>query len=215
MSATGTRVAYASSTSFDRIRPYAVVGICAAIAGVSIAMGLTAYGVSEEGWRTSVQYAGRAAIVIFLLPFLAGPLARLFRVPGLLIDRRAYGLGFAFAYAAYLATVIAPYVLGGYRIPPTVVLFTAVGVAMLAVQVLTSNSLSIRTLGFAAWSRIHRFVMYAYWTIFTLGLLDQYVSPHRPDQFLALGLTLMIAALLIRFAAAFAEKIGFAKTIRP
>lgn len=213
MATTDTSIAYRNN-GLERLRPFAIVFSSAAISAASIATAIMANGLTEAGWRTAVQYSGRVAVLLFLLPFLAGPVARMNSSRGLMIDRRAYGLGFAAAFALYLATVIAPYVLAHIAIPATVLAVSAIGGILLAFQIVTSNAFAIRKLGFRAWSKLHAFAMYAYWTAFTVGFLDRAVGPSRPDNFVQIGLCLMIAALLIRFAASFAAKRGWVETAR-
>jgi hypothetical protein len=213
MAATETSLTYQASDSLGRVRPFLIVAASAALAGAVVALPLTTEGLTDYGWRTAVQYSGRVAVLLFLIPFLAGPIARLIparATRGLLIDRRAYGLGFAAAFTIYLATVLAPFVLAHQHIPPTVVAVSAAGFALVTFQVLTANAFSIRVLGFGAWSKLHTFAMYCYWVAFTVGFLDRVVGPSRIDPFMQIGLCLMIAALLVRFAAAFAAKLGYA-----
>jgi hypothetical protein len=204
------------SGTFDRFRPFLIVGLCAAISAAAIYTAFAAYGVNEYGWRAATQYAGRVAALLFLIPFIAGPLARLIRAKaarGLLIDRRAYGFGFAIAFIAWIGTGVGPFVHAGDPIPVTTLFFCAIGLSLLALQMFTSNALSIRLLGLGAWRRLHAFSMYAYWIAFSATFLDRVVGPGRPDDFMPVGLCLMVAALLIRFAGAFAEKTGLAAKV--
>jgi DMSO/TMAO reductase YedYZ heme-binding membrane subunit len=192
--------------------PVAIVACSVAITIGAIALGFVDEGVNEYGWRAAAENAQRAASLLFLLPFLAGPIARLSHVRDLLIDRRAYGLGFAFAFAGYLAVIVAPHVISGHRIPPTLIAWDAIAGLLLVLQVVTANGLSKRALG-SAWSGLHTFAMYAYWAYFTLSFFDRVVGPSRHDPFMPVGFGLMVAALLIRFIAAFAVKMGMAEKV--
>jgi sulfoxide reductase heme-binding subunit YedZ len=192
--------------------PLAIIVCSVAISAGAIALGFVNEGINEYGWRAAEDNAQRAASLLFLLPFLAGPIARLSHVRDLLIDRRAYGLGFAFAFAGYLAVIAAPYVLGGHRIPPTLLAYDAIAGLLLVLQVITANGLSKRALG-SIWSGLHTLAMYAYWTYFTLSFFDRVVGPSRHDPFVPVGFGLMVLALLIRFIAAFAVKLGVAEKV--
>jgi hypothetical protein len=214
MAAIETSLTYRRAELLDRGHPFLIVAASIAVAAAVVALPLTTEGLTEYGWRTAVQYSGRVAVLLFLIPFLAGPIARLLpsrSTRGLLIDRRAYGIGFALAFAIYLATVLAPFVINHEHIPPTVMVVSGIGAALIASQLLTANAFSIRVLGFRAWSKLHTFAMYCYWIAFTVGFLDRVVGPSRIDPFMQIGLCLMIGALLIRFAAAFATKLGYAQ----
>lgn len=57
------------------------------------------------------------------------------------------------------------------------------------------------------------FSMYGYWTLFTMTFFDRVVGPSRYDPFMPILLLLMIAALLVRFAAAFAVKVRLAEKV--
>lgn len=190
-----------------------IVLSCAALTGVAIALAFMTEGINEYGWRAAEQYAERTAALLFLIPFLAGPLASLFGIWSLLIDRRAYGVGFAIALVGYIATVVGPFVFRGETVPPPIVAYEVAAFALLLPQLLTSNNLAVRVLGFSAWSRLHTFAMYGYWTLFTMTFFDRVVGPSRYDPVLPILLLLMIAALVARFAASFAVKVGLAEKV--
>lgn len=193
-------------------RPFTIIACCTAIALGAIALGFVNEGINEYGWRAAEENAQRTASLLFVLPFLAGPIARLTANRELLIDRRAYGIGFALAFAAYLAVIAAPFVLRGQRIPHTVLASDAIAGSLLLLQVITANGLSKRALG-SVWSGLHTFAMYAYWIYFTVSFFDRVVCPSRYDPFMPFGFGLMIAALVIRFVAAFAVKMGLAEKV--
>lgn len=138
----------------DRHHAFAIVFSCAGIACAAVALAFVSEGVNDYGWRAAEQYAERVAALLFLVPFLAGPIARLFRVWSVLIDRRAYGVGFTIALVVYIATIVGPFVFKDDPVPPPTVAYEVAAFALLLPQLLTSNNLAIRTLGFLAWSRL-------------------------------------------------------------
>lgn len=203
---------YREAPRVETSHPVAIVLCSVGISLGAIAVGFASQGLSEYGWRDAEQYAQRAAALLFLLPFLAGPIARLSGNRDLLIDRRAYGIGFALAFACYLAVIDGPYLLQGVRLPPTVIAYDLVAGVLLLLQIITANGLSKRALG-SIWKCLHTLAMYAYWIFFTSSFFDRVVGPHRYDPFIDVGFGLMIAALVIRFVAAFAVKMGLADTV--
>lgn len=204
---------YREAPRVETNHPKAIILCCVAISLGAIALGFAeGGGVNEYGWRAAEQYAQRAASMLFLLPFLAGPIARLTGNRDLLIDRRAYGVGFALAFGAYLALLDGPYVLQGIKIPPTIIAYDLVAGALLLLQLITANGLSKRALG-SVWHCLHTLAMYAYWIFFTSSFFDRVVGPSRYDPFMDIGFGLMIAALVIRFVAAFAVKMGLAEKV--
>jgi len=149
-----------------------------------------------------------SASIMFSLYYIAGSVARLIRsdvTQAFGEERFAMAYGFAGIMGVFLASIVMPDFLLSARVPlPTLVyvIFTAmVGAVFLmsAGNKRTDRSVTLRTL---------RGVSSAYfWLAFAFIDMDRMIGPHRPDANpYGISLLLLVVALLIRFADAFAQK---------
>jgi DMSO/TMAO reductase YedYZ heme-binding membrane subunit len=193
-----------SSPAFSRVRfnfaGYLLILAGAAAAAAAVAVPLQADG--DQGLRLAVQLTGRLAALLFFAVLVAGPLARFFPgeiVQSLLRNRRQLGLTFAVAYFAHLVALLIPWLFRNQNLEQTTAAYCGMSGIVLASMVLTSNDRAVQTLGFRAWSTLHRCALYFFWANFTLVYLAHFYGPSRPDGYAVYGLGLMIGALLLRF----------------
>jgi len=146
--------------------------------------------------------------IVFSLYYMAGPVARLIRSDVTKTfgeERFAMAYGFIGMMGVFLASILTPdYLLTG-RVPfPTLVYvaFTAmVGAVFLmsAGNKRTDQSVTLRA--FRGLSSAY------FWLAFAFIDMDRMIGPHRPDANpYGISLLLLVIALLVRFADAFAQK---------
>jgi hypothetical protein len=174
-------------------------GICAA--GLPLAL----LGTTYEGWSLATRTTDEFAGLLFLMAFLAVPLARLF--PGvasdLHIDSRRLAYGFAAAYAVYLATATFAVSGEGQHLGVPQAAGIAIQFGMLVALV-------------AAWGRVHTAALWFFWLAYTFAYAAHFSGPHIADYSFGVGLFLLLGALFLRFAWALktawgrslAEKVG-------
>jgi hypothetical protein len=174
-------------------------GICAA--GLPLAL----LGPTYEGWTLAARTTDEFAGLLFLIAFLSGPLARLFpnsftTEPQL--DRRRLALGFAAAYGVYLFVAIFAATAEGQRLGAPQASAIGFQFILLAAMAATSDIWSAGMMGLAVWRRFHTAALWFFWLAYTFAYLGHFVGPHIPDASYGVGIGLLVAALLIRHAAA-------------
>ncbi|MFN4354710.1 hypothetical protein [Parvibaculum sp.] len=189
-----------------RSRPYwlfpATLAGAAFIAGLSFGI----WGMGSDGLQHFTRYTARFAFLIFIVAFSAGALAQLFPSDGtrwLRRNRRYIGLSFALAHFIHLGALTGFFVSIGEV--PDVVTITGGGMAYVFVSLMaiTSNDWSVRTLGPAAWRRLHLIGSYYIWLIFMnsyIGRIAREAPPEPRIIFIATA-ALGFAALGLRIAA--------------
>jgi sulfoxide reductase heme-binding subunit YedZ len=186
-------------------------GLCAGAAPLEF------LGRTDEGWSLAARTTDEFAGLLFLIAFLAAPLARLF--PRSLgkdwqHDRRRLTLGFVASYAVCLTTAIFAMAAQDQRLGAPQAAGMAFQFLMLVALVATSDLWP--ALGARPWQRVHTGALWFFWLAYTFAYLGHFVGPHVPDSSFAVGLALLLAGLLIRFAATLkavwiaplAEKVG-------
>jgi MFS family permease len=177
-----------------------------ALAAAVVAFGsVAAHGFSDEGYRLAGLNAWRFAFFIFFAALVAGPLGRL--IPSLRrLEEDSCKLfwGFCASYGVYLLAVLAPTVLGvdnvGRGQSAATTLFVLFGAAVTVVMALALTPRMGELAGGGARRALLGVSAIYFWTCYALMGLSYISRPHRPDDFYALSLCLMIVALLTRFA---------------
>lgn len=178
------------------------------LAAVAIVLGsLVARGFSDNGWRLASQNAWRFGAFVFFALLVSGPLGRL--IPGLRPLAKAtrfLGWGFCASYGVYLAVTLLPTAFGpggmadGQSFAMSLFVLFGAGITLVMAYVLVPGGKAgepvRRTL--LSLSAIY------FWLCYALMGLAHLSHPHRPDGFYGLSLSLMIAALLLRFADVYA-----------
>lgn len=194
--------------------PLSVSGFTAIMAALVTLLTVAGYGFSEKGLSAGSQVAWRFAFFVFFAALVAGPLCRL--APFGLCrylgpQRRQLVWGFCAAFGVYLLSVLLPNLL----LAPTLshegltggtTLFVAFSGALAATLAYAASPHAALMMG----SRVQRTVLALastfFWLVYAATGLARISGPHRPDLFYGVSLSLMIAALLLRFAERFVVK---------
>jgi hypothetical protein len=189
-----------------RITLAPLVGAIAVMAMLLVLGAIVARGFSENGFRLGSQLAWRYAFFAFFAALIAGPICRMTaRVFPTVSPPESLGRkliwGFCAAYGVYLLSVFLPNVI---RLSAGATLMTVFGSLVVAVMATTAAPLvrlgdkpilpdKVRRvfLGTAA--------VY-FWLCYSLMALARISGPHRPDAFYDISISLMILALLLRYA---------------
>ncbi len=180
-------------------------------AAIGLAVGAIAF-LAHGGGLNSARFAAdmvlRAASLAFIVSFLALPLSRL--IPGeatAMLGRERCGLTLAFAamYGVFLVNVVLPFYLTGHMPLPSLV-FSLFSALILAVMLIGTYPAAVRFLGRQATRTLESLAVGYFWLAFAFADFDFIVGPHRPDYFHGISLTLLLAALALRFADAFLQR---------
>jgi hypothetical protein len=120
--------------------------------------------------------------------------------------------GFSASFAVYLLGVLAPNLLlpGGPDedgLTASMATFALFGVALSGIIAFAARRDAARILGEKARTTILGVGLSTFWLAYALSGLAHITGPHRPDMFYGTSLSLMILALLLRFADCMAAKI--------
>ncbi len=151
----------------------------------------------------AARYTARTSFALFLVVYLAGPLATL--KPGLNTrniarDRRWWGLAFAAAHFIHLAALIRFFIVSGEDPKLLTVVGGGFGYVVLAAMAATSSDRAQRALG-RWWGRLHTFGLHYLWFVFAFSYFGRLFDPARQEQGIA-GFGLALAALILRIVAA-------------
>ncbi|MBA2588626.1 MAG: hypothetical protein H0U98_08385 [Alphaproteobacteria bacterium] len=188
-----------------RITLAPLVGAIALVAAMLVLGAIVFRGFSENGFRLGSQLAWRYASFVFFAALVAGPAlriaARFAHAPLSEAVSRKLVWGFCASYGVYLLSVFLPSVIQPSAGATLMVLFGAGVVLVMAVAVaplkrpggkpIMSDKVRRVLLGGAA--------IY-FWLCYALMALARISGPHRPDAFYGLSLSLMVLALLVRYA---------------
>ncbi len=166
---------------------------------------LSLFGPTYDGWTLAARTTDEFAGLLFLVAFLAGPLARLFPnsfTTELQLDRRRLALGFAAAYGVYLFVAIFAASGEGQKIGVPQASAIAFQFLLLTAMAATSDIWSAGVMGLAVWRRLHTAALWFFWLAYTFAYIGHFMGPHIADASYGVGLGLLIAALVIRHAAA-------------
>jgi hypothetical protein len=180
-----------------------LVGLAAAL----LALGIMALdGFHDSGLRLASEAAWRFASFVFFAAAIGGPLCRLIPMEickqlGAL--RRQLIWSFCASYLVFLATLILPNTVGGVTHEDAtagMTLFSLFGGLTCGVMAYTASSEAAVLLGERARRALLSVSGSFFWLTYALMGLAHLSGPHRPDGFYGLSLSLMILALLLRFA---------------
>jgi hypothetical protein len=186
-----------------------VVGLAAAL----LAFGAMAFnGFHDNGIRLASEFAWRFASFVFFAAVIAGPLCRLvpmeiFRYLGAL--RRQLIWSFCASYCVFLASLLLPNTLGSVTHEDAgtgMTLFSLFSGAAAGVMAYAAGREAVALVGEQARRALLSVAAAFFWLTYALLGLAHLSGPHRPDGFYGLSLSLMILALLLRFADRFAAK---------
>jgi hypothetical protein len=204
---------FAEPSRIGKIPSFGLSAFVAALAVLVTLATASAHGFSENGLRLASQMAWRFACFVFFALLVAGPLCRLtpfglcrFLGP----QRRQLIWGFCAAFGVYLASVLLPAMLAplalhqdGTTEMSAFVLFSG---AVAACMAFAATPLAAVRLGVKAQRALLALAATYFWLIYALSGLARISGPHRPDLFYGLSLSLMIAALILRFLQRVAAK---------
>lgn len=191
---------------------WAVIAIATTLVGIG---GFWARGFSENGLRLGSEFIWRFTCIVYFAAVIAGPVARL--IPSQALrhigeQRRQLVWGFCASFGVYLASILAPNLLtplglarDGLTAGPTA--FVMVGAGLTLVIAYAAGRDAALFLGKAACGAMLVVGLSYFWLAYALAGLAYISGPHRPDAFYGFSLSLMIVALLLRFADRFAAEI--------
>jgi len=123
--------------------------------------------------RLLIRATATLSLSLFLLAYLAAPLAKLTRGAGWHAHRRRLGLGFAASHGVHLAAVLAYAALdpAGFQraTTPFSIASGSVAYAFIAAMVATSWPAPRRWLGERAWHRLHTAGLHFLWLSFVVA----------------------------------------------
>lgn len=186
-----------------RLPGWGVIGLVAALLALC---GFAARGFSDNGVRLGSEFAWRFTCLIYFVAITAGPLARL--IPSrplrrICQERRQLVWGFCAGFGVYLASILIPNTLpapdrdGLTAVMTVFVLFG--GLLALVIAYATSRPAAL-FLGERIARTMVQVGMATFWLAYAAAGLSRISGPHRPDIFYGLSLSLMVIALLLRFA---------------
>ncbi len=191
-------------------RPRITLGpLVGAIAGVAVLLvvgAILARGFAENGFRLGSQLAWRYASFVFFAALVTGPVCRITArfLPGVTPPEslsRKLVWGFCAAYGVYLLSVFLPNVI---QLSAGATLMTLFGSVVVAVMAATAAPLVRLGEKPILPDKIRRVLLGTaaiyFWLCYCLMALARISGPHRPDAFYGISLSLMIAALLLRYA---------------
>jgi hypothetical protein len=186
-----------------------VVGMGAAL----LALGAMArHGFDQTGIGLAGELTWRFASVIFFLAAIAGPLSRLMPfaiLRPLNASRRQLIWSFCASYGVFLATLLLPNGLGGVShgdLTSGMVFFVTFGGSAMAVMAYAASREAKTRFGEKARRALLCVAASFFWLTYALTGLAHISGPHRPDTYYGASLSLMILALLLRFADRFVAK---------
>ena len=183
-----------------------LVGAIAIVAVLLVLGAILARGFAENGFRLGSQLAWRYASFVFVTALIMGPLCRIvayffpaFTPPESLSRKLVWG--FCAAYGIYLLSVFVPNVI---HLSAGAMLMTVFGSTVVLVMAITAAPL-VRLGGPPILPDKVRKVLLGtsaiyFWLCYSLMALARISGPHRPDGYYDLSLSLMIVALLLRYA---------------
>lgn len=197
---------------FPRLPGWTVIALAAALFCLG---GFAVRGFSDNGLRLGSELVWRFTCLIYFAAIVAGPLARL--IPSKTLrqiceERRQLIWGFCASFGVYLASVLMPNTLtppGLDRdgVTAGMSVFVAFGAMLAIVVAYTASRQAAHFLGEKSRGAMLGVGMACFWLSYSLTGLAHISGPHRPDAFYGFSLSLMVIALLLRFADRFAQRI--------
>ncbi len=150
-----------------------------------VALGCVAYlahgGISDLNLRLLLTLTARIAFMIFLVVFVARPLAQLYRnraTRWLLAERRSIGIAFAAVHSVHLGLIAYRFsVIPGLEYGIVEALFGGTAYLLMYLMLVTSFDAPARAIGPRAWRRLHKTGLYFIGFIFVVTLLPEPDEP--------------------------------------
>jgi hypothetical protein len=176
-----------------------------ALLAVALVLGaVVARGFGENGLRLGSQLAWRYACLVFFAALSCGPVCR---VAGRLFGAtcpeslsRKLVWGFCASYAVYLLSVFLPNVI---RLSAGATLMVLFGGSVAAIMAATVAPVRLRGRVLIGEKTRRAMLVIAtmyFWLCYALMALARISGPHRPDVWYGFSLSLMVVALLLRYA---------------
>lgn len=185
------------------------------IASLATVIGpLLLFGIGERGLQLAARYTVRVSFPLFLLTYLARPLATLWRsnvTRWMQRNRRYLGLSFALAHTIHLGALTSYFIYLGMSPDAATLIGGGLAYALMFVMAATSNDRAVKALG-ASWRRIHSIGLHYLWFIFLItymGRLSGGESGDTTEGLFAVGVVgsaLVFGALLVRLIAALKQR---------
>jgi len=172
-----------------------------AVAAAVIVLGSQALrGFSENGFRLGSENAWRFTFFVFFAALIAGPVKRLFArfVPALeRLDSCQIAWGFCASYGVFLASLVVQPVM---PLTPGLMMFVVMSTMVIVVMALSLLKPAGRVLGERARQALLGVAAIYFWLCYSSIALAHISGPHRPDMFYNISVSLMVVALLVRYA---------------
>lgn len=166
-------------------------------------------GVSDDNLRFLLTLTARIAFMIFLVVFVARPIAQLVPRPStrwLLAERRSIGIAFAAVHSVHLGLIAVRFsVVPGLEYGIVEVLFGGTAYLLMYLMLVTSFNGPARAIGRTAWRRLHKTGLYFIGFIFVVTLLPEPQEPLFTIEG-AWFVALTAGAAFIRLTAYFARR---------
>ena len=187
-----------------------IVGLfCATLAFGTLVL----HGFDGTGVRLAGEVTWRLAAFVFFAAAVAGPVSRLLPLEGmrhLMALRRQLIWSFCVSYGVFLAMTLLPNTLGGVLhadLTAGMTVFSIFGGFIVAVLAYATGTDAAALVGEPARHALVKIAGAFFWLTYALTGLAHLSGPHRPDAFYGISLSLMIFALLLRFADRFVAKL--------
>lgn len=187
-----------------------MAGLGSAVVGLGI---MAAHGFNADGDRLASEVTWRLAAFVFFAAAIAGPLGRLVpleRTRELVALRRQLIWSFCASYAVFLASLLLPNPGAGVSYEDTstgMTLFSVFSGVVVCVMAYAASRQAVQLVGEKARRALLTVAASFFWLTYALTGLAHLSGPHRPDAFYGINLSLMILALLLRFADRFVAKL--------
>jgi hypothetical protein len=182
------------------------------VAGIALVTALLVLGAivfrgfAENGFRLGSQLAWRYTFFVFFAAMVVEPACRLIArlVPDFAwpesLSRKLFW-GFCASYGIYLLSVFLPNVI---RLSGGATLMVVFGASVALVMAVTSAPLKrqngVPLIGERTRRTMFGLAIIYFWSCYSLMALARISGPHRPDAFYEISISLMVVALLLRFA---------------
>ena len=178
-------------------RPWLILGSTAAVLALVLWWSFGPGADADRPYGTALVATARYAAVLFLLSFIARPLARVAPAgTALLRNRRYLGLAFALVHLTHGALVVAWARSPQAELDPVTVIGGGLAYGLVLLMALTSNDASVRWLG-RWWKRLHSVGAYYVWFIFALTFYGRGISASVATGMLLLMVLAILARLVV------------------
>jgi hypothetical protein len=185
--------------------------VLAIVAGaVLFAVGSLVFDAGGEGvWRGASETISRFSLIVFAAAMMVEPLSRLIpgkRMESIGRERPSLMLAFVATSALSIFCTLARFAFGGERMSVAAVAFCCLTGAILFVMLVSGNPATKRLLGAPASRALQGIATAYFWIAFLLIGTSHLAGPNRPSGWYGFSLLVLVLALLVRFADAFAGR---------